>query len=70
MNRWEYRIVTIHQYLGENGVANAQKTLEDFGNKGWELVSSNVILEPGIVCFVHHMKRPLEWNNLVPVIDS
>ena len=70
MNKWEYRIVTIHQYLGEKGVTSAEKTLQQFGDQGWELVSSNVILEPNVVCFIHHLKRPVEWNTLVPVMAS
>ena len=70
MQKWDYRILVIPQYLGKDGARNAEDTLIEWGSKGWELVSSNVILEPNVVCFVHHMKRPIEWESVVGVMKS
>jgi hypothetical protein len=63
MNKWEYKIIgyTTNWFTGGFDPSNIEAKLNEMGNAGWELVSSEMTHSTKII---YTFKRPVERNNL------
>jgi hypothetical protein len=72
MQKWEYNILAIPEYIGKGKIESALAQLDKLGKNGWELVSSNMVWDHhnNQATFFHHFKRPVEWNTVASVMTS